>query len=359
VQGDLLFASYYYGGLQVFDISNPLLPRRVAYYDTFEPPNDNFFQGAWGVFVLPSGRSLLSDMNNGLFIFDAIEVTPNFSIIPSATQLVACLAGSTVFTLSIGADFDPSGVTLSVVGVPAGGIVEFSENPVPPGTEVEVTLSNLTDGTPFTLTFLASDGVNQGEVSINFAVSEPPVAVNLAKPSDGETDVNLRPLFIFIGGAGADERILEISTDSLDFEANIFFTQILSGTTTFHLANDLETGTTYFWRILGVNECGETVSEIHNFTTEVLTAVKEIDGNLFRNFPNPAADALNLTFEKALAKAVQVEFISLSGRKLTARRIGSGARTFSLDVSNYPAGVYWLRIVGDENSVSRRVVIQR
>ncbi|MCB0705820.1 MAG: choice-of-anchor B family protein [Saprospiraceae bacterium] len=77
VRDDKLYVSYYYDGLQVFDLSNPAAPVRIAYYDTYDQPNDASYRGAWGVYpLLPSGNVLLSDMHNGLFLFEKIEYTP-------------------------------------------------------------------------------------------------------------------------------------------------------------------------------------------------------------------------------------------------------------------------------------------
>ena len=74
VHCNLLYTSYYYDGLQVFDISDPLQPVRIAYYDTYDGPDDDFFKGAWGIYpFLPSGNILLSDMQTGLYVFEALE----------------------------------------------------------------------------------------------------------------------------------------------------------------------------------------------------------------------------------------------------------------------------------------------
>ena len=77
VRDNLLYVSYYYDGLQVFDISDPANPVRIAYYDTYPGPDAAFYAGAWGVYPLfPSGNILVSDMQGGLFIIEAIEYTP-------------------------------------------------------------------------------------------------------------------------------------------------------------------------------------------------------------------------------------------------------------------------------------------
>ncbi|MEZ4980734.1 MAG: choice-of-anchor B family protein [Saprospiraceae bacterium] len=68
-----LYVSYYHEGLQVYDISNPVFPERVLYYDTSEEPEIQNYRGAWGVFpYLPSGNILVSDMQNGLFVLEGL-----------------------------------------------------------------------------------------------------------------------------------------------------------------------------------------------------------------------------------------------------------------------------------------------
>lgn len=71
--------AYYQDGLQIFDITNPALPVRTGYFDTdtLHGLNDgypvaNTYHGAWGAYIdLPSGVILTSDMQNGLYVFDA------------------------------------------------------------------------------------------------------------------------------------------------------------------------------------------------------------------------------------------------------------------------------------------------
>lgn len=79
IKGNLCYLAYYHEGIQVYNISNPLMPVRVAYYDT-EPTNTNYdsYQGAWGVYpYLPSGTIIGSDVKNGLFLMSvAASVLP-------------------------------------------------------------------------------------------------------------------------------------------------------------------------------------------------------------------------------------------------------------------------------------------
>lgn len=69
VREDLVYVSYYYDGLQVFDVSDPASPKKVMVYPTSTTPKVGSYEGAWGVYPhLPSGNILVSDMQEGLFI---------------------------------------------------------------------------------------------------------------------------------------------------------------------------------------------------------------------------------------------------------------------------------------------------
>ncbi len=73
--GDLVYVSYYEDGVQVFDISDPMNPKQVAFYDTWGDNTEyNTTQGCWGVYpFLPSGRIVASDSSNGLFVLELDE----------------------------------------------------------------------------------------------------------------------------------------------------------------------------------------------------------------------------------------------------------------------------------------------
>ncbi|MCS6928548.1 MAG: choice-of-anchor B family protein [Saprospiraceae bacterium] len=68
IKDNLLFNSQYEDGLLVYDISNPVEPKLIAYYDT-HPQNTtyNTYFGCWGNYPwLPSGTIIAGDMQNGL-----------------------------------------------------------------------------------------------------------------------------------------------------------------------------------------------------------------------------------------------------------------------------------------------------
>ena len=93
VKGNKLYVSYYFDGLQVYDISDPINPQREMYYPTSKfPPTNGLYRGAWGVYPLPSGNILVSDMQEGLFVIDGE--------LPTATQEIEKELTKQVFTIS-------------------------------------------------------------------------------------------------------------------------------------------------------------------------------------------------------------------------------------------------------------------
>ena len=63
------YMSNYERGLTILDISDPINPVEIGFFDTFPSSNNSSFNGAWGVYpFLPSGLILLSDINSGLYV---------------------------------------------------------------------------------------------------------------------------------------------------------------------------------------------------------------------------------------------------------------------------------------------------
>lgn len=66
---DLAFVAYYNQGLRIFDLKNSLV--EVGAYDTYTSSSQFQMNGAWGVYSeYPSERIVISDRQNGLFLFD-------------------------------------------------------------------------------------------------------------------------------------------------------------------------------------------------------------------------------------------------------------------------------------------------
>jgi choice-of-anchor B domain-containing protein len=69
VKGNRLYFANYSEGLTILDITNPVTPVRVGYFDTWPANSETAFVGAWGVYpFFGSGTIAISDINSGLYL---------------------------------------------------------------------------------------------------------------------------------------------------------------------------------------------------------------------------------------------------------------------------------------------------
>ena len=98
--GNLVYASYYTDGVQIFDVSDPNHINRIAYFDTDRTSTSYspVFRGCWGVYpFLPSGNILASDIQSGMWIFKV-----NASALPiKYTQIDGIVEDGTKIKLDI------------------------------------------------------------------------------------------------------------------------------------------------------------------------------------------------------------------------------------------------------------------
>lgn len=71
IYGNYAVIAHYTAGIRIVDISDPVNPTEVAWYDTYPANNSNNYSGCWGVYKFPSGKIIGSDMSNGLIVIKA------------------------------------------------------------------------------------------------------------------------------------------------------------------------------------------------------------------------------------------------------------------------------------------------
>lgn len=68
IKGDYAYISHYGGGLKIVDIKDPTHPKEVANWDK-DDQTPSGFSGAWGAYpFFKSGKVIISDMEDGLFV---------------------------------------------------------------------------------------------------------------------------------------------------------------------------------------------------------------------------------------------------------------------------------------------------
>lgn len=361
VRGNYLYFSYYYDGLEVWDISDPENPERAYFYDTYPGNNIPSYAGAWGVNPnLPSGNILISDMQGGLFVFESLDGNfVNTSLVASQNEFDICLGQIVSFELTLGSDFSPNGTMLSLSPDGMQANVQFSQNPAMPGSTVQVTVSSIpfTQGVASNLVILANDGTVETAVEISISSNDVPTAPAQVFPTANATGVALQAHFEWTDVPGSDSYKLQVSDDLAAFDANIVYSSSLAATA-FTLSNGLNPGTTYFWRVSSKNDCGSGASTIRSFTTMGISATNSLEGISLDIFPNPANDLLFLSSTEPMPASLNMTLFTPTGQTVLSETLPAGGNLASLNVDGLPAGVYFLKISSEKEVWVQKVVVE-
>jgi choice-of-anchor B domain-containing protein len=112
IRGNRAYASYYWEGVRVVDLTDIQNPTEIAFYDTSPGQPTGSYGGCWGVYpFLPSGIILASDVERGLYVFTA----------PSATGIDEPAGAPPSLRILSGVAPNPfSAVTTAAVEIPGG-----------------------------------------------------------------------------------------------------------------------------------------------------------------------------------------------------------------------------------------------
>lgn len=191
----------------------------------------------------------------------ALVVTGNFGgfdLDPASVE--ACTADQTLdYTITLSDQFEGT-TNLSIDGLPANTGGSFNPNPVIfPDTSSIYTLVDLdlAIGGDYVLEFTATDDADSeitasvfSDLTLFESITDPIV---LLTPVDQSTDVDLQPVFSWETADAADYQI-QVATDA-GF-GTIVIDETVDGAS-FQPEADLATGTDFFWRVRGLNACGE------------------------------------------------------------------------------------------------------
>lgn len=127
---------------------------------------------------------------------------------------------------------------------------------------------------------------------------------------------------------------------------------------------NLQTETTYFWRLrANLIEGGESPwSQIWTFNTgDGTSVIEQIIAETISIYPNPAEEALTVSFVNIGVNQSNVSIIDLSGRKvldLGSQILSDGVNEFNINVSDLNTGVYFLYIDSQEFNFSKKFSVK-
>ena len=263
------FDSIYTDGIrQVGPALNNTKARLLAFYGANDPASRDYFE----LFNM-MGDPVLSVPYAG----------PELTLAVSPRSLGTCMPDDAEFTVEVGeVQGFAEPVLLTASGIPTGTTASFDvNNQVPPFTST-LTISNTGSGTPgeYSLDVQAAAASMSRSKSIELLLSDTTAGdVALVSPLDGEVDVGRFPDLAWSTSSSAFSYELQVALDPAF--TNLVYTYTLAEES--HAVEQmLDTLTTHYWRVRGVNGCGPgnwsptfsftTVEQLDYFTEEIESA---------------------------------------------------------------------------------------
>lgn len=114
------------------------------------------------------------------------------------------------------------------------------------------------------------------------------------------------------------------------------------------------------WHLVFTDFEGSSTGKIVFGKEQVETAsLKEFtDISAFAVYPNPATDFVSLIYNSNVAQATMM-ISNMHGKTIQSESInGSGLTTKKLNVSDYPAGIYFVQIATENGAITQKLVVQ-
>jgi peptidyl-prolyl cis-trans isomerase B (cyclophilin B) len=249
--------------------------------------------------------------------------------------------------------------------------LEFSLDPNFPTIDVfkdapdlTTTVPNLIGDTTYYWRVRTNNGGHYSFPSNVYSFTTAVSAPELVSPADSSTNNFVNPTLIWTAAHSATSYTLQVANNLSFAGPYLVFNQ--SGITgTFQQISGLNPNTLYFWRMKSTDGVTTSVySAKHRFTTGTATGIPEISEGkniaINRIFPNPASGVLNLEIGVRSATTVTVILQDLAGKQVynTSQKAGKSGLALSLDVSNFPKGIYLVIVRNGADEAVQKVEIR-
>jgi PKD repeat protein len=199
-----------------------------------------------------------------------------------------------------------------------------------------------------------------GDWSRAFTFSTAPPPPRHLAPFDGMPDVSLSPLLQWYPVEAARVYRVQVSRDAM-FTTIIHDSSITAGSMQL---SGLSSFTSYYWRMTVTTNRGSSrwsdawMFRTINLGTSVDARPAELVPRIRQVWPMPGRDILYVQFSGS--GDATIELHDLLGRRLVSRTMqdagGSGLRTVTLSITDFPSGAYILRLL-TPSAVDQRMVL--
>ena len=218
-----------------------------------------------------TGRVKVEGANHIFYALNrsSINIVDDFALAIVENEVTVCKPDDAIFdfTVDFAAGFNGT-VDFTATGVPAGAGESFNPTSANSNASIQLTINRTPNIAPgsYNIQVTGSSGGLSRTLDLVLNVFDPVItAPVLMNPSDGATAVPaIGTNFTWNSDVNISDYDLEIATDPL-FNAIV---ESVNVTTNSYIPQNLQDGTTYYWRLRPNNPCGAgDFSQVRTFTT--------------------------------------------------------------------------------------------
>lgn len=373
IKGDYAHVSYYSDGYVVLNISDPLNPFLAGQYDTPD---------LWGCYpYLPSGLTIVSDMDNGLYVleFTPDDVPPTITHTPmeivyngdDVTISANVIDNGTVTDANLHYRVIEDGNTgnwnvVTDLNGPSGSIYEF----IVPGqsnkSSVEYYLAAIDNNNTVSTLPTGGSGINPlggnpPPTFFSYDIKIPGEPVILSFQPENDTTV---------AGSGIVNFIIDAEdTSNINLEYKWYKNSELTNFTNQnfpYIFNPNQTVPRTDTILVEVTNTFYTVDHqwlIHvDNPTGIKNEITVTEFNLEQNYPNPFNPSTVIRFSLPESRFVNLSVYNMIGQKvadLVSETMPSGIHEVNFDASNLTSGIYLARIeAGDFKQLIKMTLVK-
>ncbi len=227
------------------------------------------------------------------------------------------------------------------------------------GATLTTTLSGLTAETTYNYkAFATTASGNTYGAQMTFTTTAAPVEVV------APTVTTLAATEITVNGATLNGTITagneEITSQGFMYQAEgaaEWTTAEVEGENITLALTDLTAATTYSYKAFAITASGTVEGAVMSFTTLAGLADVANNGINAMLYPNPASDKATLSIE-GLTESAQIVVSDAQGRILFNDTLNANTKTYELNVENYAAGVYYVRIISGQSISTQKLIVR-
>ncbi len=215
-------------------------------------------------------------------------------------------------------------ITFEVIdGLPAGAAVNFAQNPLTPGESTTMTIdaSTVLESSSYELLIKGTTATREFEfTTIVDLTSSDFSELAILSPAKGESGIIPVPTFTWIEDTDAESYVFELS-DNPDFtNGAIVIKEEGLTTNSLTIEQPLSKNTIYFWRVSGVNRCGQGfTTALSTFATEALSCLQYAENEVPVSLPSSGTPTTIL--ESVIVANGQVSDVNVDLFKGTHTRV--------------------------------------